>query len=214
MLDDKFNDLEKISLEAKAEIEREKVWFAKISDMKQLKKASEVIYIEQWEIKTKGSLLRADCVRVRNYNNKTYELTIKKDLGSYDGKGMMEKNIKIDKEGFEIFKQIAVYGFIKERYIFPIDKDLKWEIDVHHDKHGKQIEWCKIDLELPPEHQPGVSVHDINIRSPFPLKFDEVFYRRGATPVQSNFVNIELYRNRFTIWNPTSILPVEDGKEI
>lgn len=210
MLDDLYSQ---ISLEAKAEIELEKVWFGKIADMNQLKKAKEVIYIEQWEIKTKGSLLRADCVRVRNYNNKKYELTVKKDLGSKDGKGMLEKNFPIDKEGFEIFKQIAVYGFIKERFVFPIDDQIKWELDVHHDKHGKRIDWCKVDLELPASYLNGRNINDVTIKSPFPVAFDEVFYRREATAIQSNFVNIELYRNRYTIWNPMSILPIEDGKD-
>lgn len=195
-----FNDF---SMEAKMQKEIEKVWFGKITDMNDLKKAKEVQRIEQWEIKTKGSLLKSNLVRIRNYNDTKYELCIKKDLG--EGKGCLEKNINVDKETFELFKSIAINGFNRKRFIFPIDNKLKWEIDVYLDKHGNMFDWCKIDLELPNA--------DMNIRSPFPIKLTDVFLRIEATPEQEEFVNNELFQKRFSIWNEDSILPIEDGKE-
>ncbi len=189
------------TLESKVQIEIEKTWIGKIADLNELKKAKEVQRIEQWEIKTKGALLRSDLIRIRNYNDSHYELCIKKDLG--EGNGNLEKNVNVDKETFEVFKKIAINGFIRKRFIFPIDNRLKWEIDVYHDKDGNMIDWCKIDLELPKK--------DMEIRSPFPIKLTEVFLRKDATPEQAEFVNIELFQKRFSIWNEDSILPIEDG---
>ncbi len=195
------NLFKEFTMESKAQVEIEKTWIGKIVDLNELKKAKEVQRIEQWEIKTKGSLLRSNLIRIRNYNDSKYELCIKKDLG--EGNGSLEKNVNVDKETFEIFKKIAINGFIRKRFIFPIDDRLKWEIDVYHDSHGNMIDWCKIDLELPKM--------DMEVRSPFPIKLTEVFLRTDATPEQDEFVNIELFQKRFSIWNEDSILPIEDG---
>ncbi len=201
-------------MESKMNIEIEKVWFGKIEDMSQLKKAKEIIFIEQWDIKTRGDIPRSDCVRVRNYNHKEYELTIKKDLRPTGKDGSIEKKVKVDKETFETFKMIAIAGVIKERHIFPLDNHLTWEVDVFQDIHGKKYDWCKIDLELPSSYLAGKSSDDVNIKAPFPITLSEVIDGIKRTPEANNFIQNELYKKRFFVYNPNSILPVEEGFKV
>lgn len=195
-----------VSLEA-ANKEIEYVFIGKIKNLDDLKKAFKVERQEQWEIKTlRNSRLKGfggGTIRVRSYDDKRFELTFKHYLN--DAKSTIlqaeEKDIEIDHATFNMIKALCPMGSIKARHHFHVpNSPLIWEYDVYSDAHGKFLQWCKIDLEVP----------SINTVLPdFPIPTVEVI-TRDRTPQQEAFVR-DLFVKDFSIYKEESILPVDNG---
>ncbi len=157
--------------------EIEHVFYARITDFKQLDKADSVVRQEQWEIKlpltnnnaAKGSL------RVRSIKEKDkptqYVYTTKIALNESGDK--MEVTTESNSEQFVLFKFLAAQGMIKNRYTFNLENGLKWEIDVYFNEEGNFHQWCKIDFEVPDRSTP---VPD------FPIEFYDVI--KGGAQLQ------------------------------
>ena len=207
--------LQEFSIESKMINEIEKVYFAKIKDFEQLEKARHKETIEQWDMRSKPSGDQSNmkgngCVRVRCYDGHRYELTIKNYFGGNKTKintshiSALEKDISIDKEAFEIFRSICPIGFVKTRYTFPVNSNLKFDIDVFHDKEGKLQEWCKIDVEMK---------HYTDQIPEWPVDFEEIIDRHTCSEETGKFVN-NLYQEKFNLYNNPNILPMDDGSHI
>lgn len=134
----------------KLEREIEFVFFAKIDNLDWTKNAAETELQEQWEIRLPG---RRDpngsgIVRTRAVNNNEYSIGMKyRTKGS---EGSLEVEQTITKEMFDVYKLFATSGFIKRRHKFPVPgSKLVWEVDLYYDRHGKPVDWVKMDLEVP-----------------------------------------------------------------
>jgi hypothetical protein len=141
-------------------LEREFVFYAKVTDLAFLKKAAEDELQEQWEIKIPQTEENAAQGRVRI--RKTfladgkidYVMTTKVKVEG----GEDEVAIKSSEDNFEQFRKLSGRGMIKHRFVFPIEgTELKWEVDMYfkpgvvpennHD-FSNFAEWCKVDLEV------------------------------------------------------------------
>ena len=169
--------------------ELEKVYYAKIVDVKQLEGAAKKTHQEQWTLKPEVEI--PGCVRVRANDDSAYVITVKAAKN--------EVELETTKDMFELFKSISNNGMIKDRFEFPIDveafaneedkaawKDLKWEVDVYFNEDGTYAEWCKIDLEVP-----SADLYKGNVRPPFPIELAEVMTgdRSKLSEEQTEFLN-------------------------
>ena len=168
MLDNITYSLEEDSADGSYNKEIEHVFYARITDFKQLEKAQSKVRQEQWEIKlplTKDNAAKGS-VRVRSIKEKgketEYILTSKMSLNETGDK--MEVSLPTTAEQFVQFKFLASQGMIKDRYTFDAGDGLKWEVDVFIDQDGGYYQWCKIDFEVPS--------HDIKVPA-FPIEIYE-----------------------------------------
>lgn len=136
----------------KAEVELEKVFYAKLLDRNLLSTAREVEHHEQWEIKIPKTDENGGSgrMRVRKTTKPNaepeYVLTIK--TKHYLG-GESEVGNPSSEDAFKQFKLMSPRGMIKTRYVFDIPNLVeKWEVDVFTYPDGSPCDWCKIDLEL------------------------------------------------------------------
>lgn len=137
-----------VSQEAK-EIEVERTFYAYVNDFKQLEKASSKQFIWQSEIMNDvNSPMEkfSGIIRVRNYDNSKYELTVKKSLGAEVGSKNIETNTSIDKDMFENFLKVAPISYKKTRFKFK-GKEGTWDVDALWGQDGKFIPWLKMDYE-------------------------------------------------------------------
>lgn len=148
---------EELTNEAKPEVEY--VVYAKISDFGILHQATGSEAQEQWELKIPALVSNGGGgrVRVRKTSGKegiSYALTFKLRKSPSDQNGVITPQVDLshaiacDQQALEMFKIFAESGMIKERYFFPTDHGLTWEVDVFLRQDGTRHEWVKIDLEL------------------------------------------------------------------
>lgn len=167
--------LESSAMEAKEE-EIEKELYAKLSNPEELKKADRVIEQLQWmfPILNEDGSYKATMRSRREIidgGDPEYTLTIK--IYHKGDIGCTEYTCDSNEDMMEAFEAISTMGISKTRYEFPFSVehegeklDLKWEVDIIKDKEGNDLEYCKIDLEVP--------TNDIPLPE-FPLKTDEIF---------------------------------------
>ncbi|OGD57347.1 hypothetical protein A2V71_00830 [Candidatus Berkelbacteria bacterium RBG_13_40_8] len=86
-------------------------------------------------------------LRIRESEGK-FELTKKIPLKEGDASRYEETNLLIKKEEFERLWSACKKSFIKTRYYYPLENDLKAEIDVYH---GKLEGFATIEVEFPSE---------------------------------------------------------------
>lgn len=141
------------SMESQEPIEElEYIFFLKLEDFEQLKKAKSKESQEQWSVlfREERELLETS-VRVRRSvvdASETFTLTSKINIAGIDGKWELEQNV--DRFHFDEMKRVAKEGLSKERHFFPVDgTSLVWEVDVFYDSNGDPVEWVKLDLEVP-----------------------------------------------------------------
>jgi hypothetical protein len=148
------------SLESSAEangdtqVELEYIFFGKVVDFDELKKADKVEDQEQWEIRSEkqGNSPYFGGIRVRktcgtDSGEPKYVLCAKTMKGKDDGR--LETELDVTEDLFNQFKKLAQSGMIKTRYYFNVpDSDLVWEIDVYKTADGEVEPWVKIDLEV------------------------------------------------------------------
>jgi CYTH domain-containing protein len=127
--------------------EKEYVWYGRLTNPEELKKAVSQETQKQSAIKGKGGTIRVR--ETISMGSMRFTLTAK----AYSGRGdAQEASIPVTKDLHEIFKSISGESMDKIRYTFPIEgTDLKWEVDVFIDLQGNPKEWVKIDLEVPGE---------------------------------------------------------------
>jgi len=138
--------------------EIEYVYYARLSNMEDLKNATSQEHQEQWELKFPKTDLNggSGSVRIRKTietgKEPEYVLTTKTVANKQDDK--IEVPIPATEAMFDQFKLLAEKGMIKDRYFFPIEgTDLVWEIDCFLKPKGKigvgpYYDWVKIDLEV------------------------------------------------------------------
>lgn len=155
--------------DGKTRIEREHVWYARIADFEELKRATEMIKQDQWQIrcpKTSMNLAKGN-LRVRKNvyhdNRVEYVLTLKIFKSGDD---RLESNLEATEDSFEVFRMLSEHGMIKHRYIFPVEgTETKFEIDVFLKPDGTYHNICKIDYEVDDMHatipQFPISLHDV-----------------------------------------------------
>lgn len=189
--------------------ERERVIYARLSDLNQLNDAISADSQEQWQIKipktennsAKGSIrVRRVLPLVKDGEQfkaqllpKTmgtpdpfqYVLTVKAERQADD---RLEVPIPATSAMFNLFKSLAENGMIKHRYHFPIDDTgLVFEVDVFMKEDGTYHEWVKIDLEL----------KDISVDIPLlPFKVEEVIYDNTQDDKEKKRIR-ELYETIF-----------------
>lgn len=158
-------------------VEREHVFYARITDFEQLKKATEVIKQEQWQLRVSKNENNVSAGQLRSRKNVTknsaeYVLTLKTQRPDGD---RLEVNVDGGADAHEMFKLLSDCGMIKDRHVFEIpDSNLKFEIDVFLKPDGSYHNWCKIDVE----------VEDMSVPLPaFPITLVDIMEEKGnATP--------------------------------
>ncbi len=146
--------------------ERERVIYARLGDMSVLGKAESADHQEQWTIKlpktennsAKGQIRVRKVIPMvkstdgekfelshRDGDDAQYVLTTKAEKAADD---RLEVPAPVTKDMFELFRLLAENGMIKDRYHFPIENGLVFEVDVYLKEDGSYHEWVKIDLEL------------------------------------------------------------------
>jgi CYTH domain-containing protein len=141
--------------DGKVHLEREHVFYGKIVDFEQLKKATSEQAQEQWEIKLPKSdkNFGSGGIRVRACGPKEqneYILTCK--VRTTEANAKLESSVVTTKDMFDLFKTLAHSGMRKVRHNFPVTVDeteLIFEVDVFVLDDGTYSPWCKIDLEVP-----------------------------------------------------------------
>lgn len=135
-----------------ANIEVEKVFYAKLLDKSILDTAESSESHEQWELRIAKTTLNASGGRIRIRKttkageNPEYVLTSK--TRNAEG-GELEIANPSSADAFEQFKHLAEKGMIKKRYVFDIPgRPDKWEVDTYLNQDGSLSEWTKIDLEI------------------------------------------------------------------
>ena len=178
-------------VDGKTRDENEHVFYARIVNFEELKRASVMIKQEQWEIRVKHTAanLGAGQLRVRKSitdNLVEYEFTIKTKKS--DG-NRFENSNEISAEGFEMFRQLAECGMIKHRYEFPSGQAKPWQVDVFLRPDGTYYNYCKIDLE----------VDDMSLPLPaFPIQLEEVIREIGdKMPAEQRSKVTKLYDEYF-----------------
>lgn len=160
--------------------------YCKINDFDELKKAKSKEQQEQWTLFFNKKGVR-NAIRVRKTVGKDgtkYELTSKVKIPGLTGDWEIET--EVERKHFDIVKDLAETGMIKDRYFFPIDgTDLIWEVDVFKNLQGEIQPWVKLDLEvhkematLPPTPIEGSDwiLEQYSERSPETIdKLDKVF---------------------------------------
>lgn len=132
--------------------EIEHVFYGRLIDIEELKKAASVESQEQWEIRIPKTEENANSgsIRIRKTTvgdaEPEYILTTKVSAGGGD---KIEVPIPTTADNFEQFKILSFAGMRKDRYHFPVEgTDLVWEVDMFLKPEGGYHEWVKIDLEV------------------------------------------------------------------
>lgn len=166
--------------------EKEYVWYGRLTNPEELKKAASQETQKQSSLKGKGGTIRVrETVAM---GQRRFTLTAK----AYKGRGdASEVSMPASEDMHEVFKSIAGESMDKIRYTFPIEgSDLKWEVDVFIDAQGNPKEWVKIDLEVPEE---------TNTWPPLPVTLGDMIFggNKEYTPEQRTKLD-ELYATVFT----------------
>lgn len=127
--------------------EKEYVWYGRLTDVEQLKKAVSQETQKQSSLKGKGGTIRVR--ETAGMGQVRFTLTAK----AYSGRGeAQEVSVPVSKDLHEVFRAISGESMDKIRYVFPIEgSELKWEVDVFIDEQGNPKDWVKVDLEVPTE---------------------------------------------------------------
>lgn len=141
-----YQKLSKLVLESfdgEKHIEREHTVYARVSDFSWLESAPEMEVYEDWKLEYDHPTISG---RIRLINGRRYTEAIKERMKTEEG--CYECEFDISPDAFEMKKKLALCGYRKERYHFPIpNTDLRWEVDVFQSRGGGRSEWIKIDLE-------------------------------------------------------------------
>lgn len=182
----------------KAELEIEKVFYAKLLNRSLLSQAREVVHHEQWELKIPKADNNACSGRMRirkiTKPNQEPEYILAIKTKHFLG-GETEVGNPSSEDAFKQFKAMSSRGMVKTRYVFDIpNMKEKWEIDTFDYPDGTPCDWCKVDLELksqiknlPPfpvgllDDKTIISNDDqqINARMQIQELYDKVFIRKN-----------------------------------
>lgn len=152
--------LEAEAIQANVNVEKEYVVYARIVDFAKLHAAQGSELQEQWEIKVPHTEGNAGDGRIRvrktvGKDGTQYVQTVKVRLPNTQTDGVItpvsdeQYALPVDEKMHQLFAMIAESGMHKERYFFPTDHGLTWEVDVFIKADGTRADWVKIDLELP-----------------------------------------------------------------
>jgi hypothetical protein len=135
-----------------ANVEVEKVFYAKLEDRSILDHAAKFEDHEQWELRIALTEENASAGRIRIRKTTQsgalpeYVQTCKTKL--IEGGEKEVANVS-SADAFEQFKLLAEKGMCKRRYIFDVPGcTAKWEVDTYKNLDGTDNPWCKIDFEF------------------------------------------------------------------
>jgi hypothetical protein len=191
--------------------ERERVIYARLTDLNELSNATSVDSQEQWQIKlpkTENNAAKGT-IRVRKVmplmitdagimhrkptdDSTQYVITVKTERKADD---RLEVPLPASEDMFNLFKLLAENGMHKHRFHFPIEgTELVFEVDAFPKVDGVGYhDWVKIDLEL----------KDITVDIPeLPFKTLELIYDNTQDPEQKKKIS-ELYDTIFLKKNPS-----------
>lgn len=179
--------------------EQEMVFYGRIVNFDDLKKAGGMERQEQYEIKVDKTEQNSSAgrVRVRMTTKKDadpeYVLTIKTPV---DGGGDTELDLEANELAFTQFRAMAPRGMLKDRYFFKFDDNHNWEVDVFPTSNGAYQAWCKIDLEM---------AGFIGNTPEFPIQLEDVIIAQDGhrTPEEEEKIKV-LYDTVFTVPNPSA----------
>lgn len=182
-------------------VEDERVFYAKISNFEELKKATSKEKQTQYEIKIPKSDKNAGEGRIRIRKTEvegkepTFVLTTKTALS--DGSNY-ECSAITDEKNFIQFKYLCDSVMIKDRFTFAIEgTELSWEVDCFIQADGNYYSWCKIDLELKGQK--------LNALPNFPMTFEEVIVNQNGQRTEEEETKVRmLYDTIFKL--PNSML--------
>jgi CYTH domain-containing protein len=166
--------------------EKEYVWYGRLTNPEELKKAAGQETQKQSSVKGKGGTIRVR--ETVSMGQRRFTLTGKAYSGRGDAK---EVSMPASEDMYEVFKSLAGESMDKIRYTFPIEgTELKWEVDVFIDAQGNPKEWVKIDLEVPEE---------TNTWPPLPVTLSDMIFggNKEYTPEQKAKLD-QLYATVFT----------------
>lgn len=178
-----------------SEIEDERVWYAKLVGYNgdsgygntfagALSSETQEQYQVNLQVAVDGCIARQ---RSRKINGNVYEACLK---ANEDGvSGTKEETIPGSEGYHELIKSLAGgKGMCKTRYTYPcvltvddVEYKLTWEVDVFYTSDKRELEWVKIDLEIPNDvanviraKPNGYDDESVQI-SAFPLPTIEIF---------------------------------------
>jgi hypothetical protein len=145
--------------------ERERVIYARLKDLSVLQNAVRADSQEQWMIRvsktennvTKGQIRVRKIMPMFKNGDDNYHTGEDKSKAQYVLTAKAEKTIDdrfevptpVTSDMFDLFKQLADNGMIKDRFHFPIEgTDLVFEVDAYPKNDGSYHNWVKIDLEF------------------------------------------------------------------
>ncbi len=182
---------------AKEEIEH--VFYAKLANMLDLKKATSYEHQEQWELKLPLTDKNASdgSIRIRKTvkpdQDPEYVITTKTRTNKDNDR--IEVSVPTTDVNFKQFQLLSPRGMRKDRYHFPVpDSNLVWEVDMFL-KPGSDteyFEWCKIDLEVTDKSQPLPE---------FPIDFVGVIQQSPDMPLDQKNAVDQLYEEVFILKN-------------
>lgn len=184
-------------------LEQEYVFYARITNFKQLENAAHAEKHEQWQIKIPSTDDNAGSgsIRARKVTSAdgtiSYELTTK----SKTKKGNIETTVPATEENFTQIAFMANSGMRKDRYTFPIpNSDLSFEVDVYPDGKAGYYTWAKIDLEVksPLSSFPELPIQVEEIITPQDAETPE-----GQEEVSRLFDTFFLLKNKYKDLSPS-----------
>lgn len=196
--------------DGKTRIEKEHVFYGRITDFDVLKNATKVIPQEQWDVKVPKTSynLASGQIRVRKFQEgkdgtPEYVFVIKSKL---DAGGRLENTLPASAEAFEIFRNLSDQGMIKHRYEFPNPNGGKpWEVDVFLKPDGSYYNYCKIDLE----------VDDMNAPLPaLPIPLDEVIKEEGPKLPAEQRAIVTKWFDQYFLTRPAQLMAGKPEGEI
>lgn len=121
--------------------------YAEIKDLDELKKrAVDKERHEQWTIPLNQDKVDGK-IRLRLIDDIRPTMATKIKREHMTGSEEVESDISMDQ--FKHLRQMAVDGYVKERYFVPSNiAGLVWEVDVFFTNGGSMHPWVKIDLEV------------------------------------------------------------------
>lgn len=148
--------------------EIEYTFYGRLANPEQLEQARERFVHEQWQInfEEKDNGVKS---RIREIDGRRWVFTTKKTVPGV--LGVEEEECDITQGMFATLRLVAVNGYKKVRYNFPIlGTDRKWEVDVFLNSQGENSLWVKIDLEVSSASDPIPKL---------PLDFTDLIVHQG-----------------------------------
>lgn len=184
--------------DASTQVEKEREFYGKIVDERELAKATTIIKIEQYGVFVEHSDKNCCSAQLRvrkeviDGEDPVYTFATKTPI---EGGGKLETEIPTNEAHFIQFMNICDSGMVYTRHVFPIEgTEMKWEIDCVETGTGGYRETVKVDLELKGE------VTEIPA---FPIQLEDVIVKDNVSNTPEEREKIKnIIETLFRVPNP------------